>query len=486
MELNPNELPPGLAGYVMAQQQSEQRGLRGLQQMSALQALVEHADQQKRSQDLRTALMESGGDPEVAMQKALKTGDVKAAHDLASLVKLKQEKDDAAQFANAPQMTPDQLDILGQSLAQRGHPGAATVMNVADKRRAAATEAATAATMRSAPAIQPDPQEVQQSADQGTPAVLAKPAQPGLFAPLMQSEVPSIANAAKNLQTQVNAQPNVPSSHWQKQFENLSTMEARYMEARAAAKGKADSKEAEAPSITNDTLQMDAWRYLSDGTLPPNMGRGMQGAQQASTIRNRAAELAKEIGMTPDEIRFAQLTNKTQMQAIGKLANARAQILQFEKTAELNADLALKASDNVWRGNSPLINRPVQWLRENAAGDPAASKFNAANETFVSEYARVMSGGYGAAQTTEGAQTRAHKLLNTANGPQQYKSVVEQLRLEMANRVKALNDQMEEEKGRLRGGKSTPATPPAVATPAASPAAAASNPAVDALLEKYK
>ena len=179
--------------------------------------------------------------------------------------------------------------------------------------------------------------------------------------------------------------------------------------------------------------------------------------------------------MTPDEIRFAQLTNKAQVGAIAQLGRARAQILQFEKTARNNADLALDASKNVWRTGSPLINRPLQYIRQEVTGDPQAAVFNAANETFVSEYARVMSGGYGAAQTTEGAQQRAHTLLSTATSPAQYGQVITQLKREMDNRVKALDGQMVEERQRLRAGlgKSEPVAPPGhAAPPAAAPASA--------------
>jgi hypothetical protein len=124
------------------------------------------------------------------------------------------------------------------------------------------------------------------------------------------------------------------------------------------------------PSVTDDTVEMDAWRYLTDGTLPPNMGRGQQGAAQATKIRNRSAELAKEMGMAPDEIRFAQLTNKTGIQALGQLSRARAQILQFEKTANMNSDLALEASEKVDRTGLPVINRWIQAGRTQIAGDP--------------------------------------------------------------------------------------------------------------------
>ena len=227
----------------------------------------------------------------------------------------------------------------------------------------------------------------------------------------------------------------------------------------------------DAPSITGDTLEMDAWRYLTDGTLPPNMGRGTQGAKQAANIRNRSSELAKEMGMDPSEIRFGNLTNKAAVSAISQLGRARAQILQFEKTAMANADIALAQSNKVDRTGVPLINKyllaPVKTQLMN---DPEFLKLHNATETFISEYARVMGGGYGAAQTTEGAQQRAHTLLNSAHTKEQFEALIGKnglLRQEMRNREKALNDQMDEEKRGLRGG--LPQRPGATAVPSASP-----------------
>lgn len=451
-----------------------------LQQAGALQTLLAHADKSRRDKALREGLAASGGDVEKALAVALQSGDVTAAHELAPLVKLAQERRLGEQFSGA--MTggggsPEQLDAMAARLAASGHPGAASVSALADKRRQAAEAAATLKTMQSAPAqtIQPDPQENQQAADQGTPAVAPAtvPGKAGVFATLMESDIPQIAQAAKNYQAQLDSAKSIKPEFWVSIQKGLQDKETALLNRREPAAKSSD----ESPTVTSDTLEMDAYRYLTDGTLPPNMGRGQQGADQATKIRNRAAQLAKEVGMSPDEIRFAQLTNKAQVSAIMQLGKARAQILQFEKTANMNADLALQASEKVDRTGVPVINRWIQAGRTAIGGDVEASKFHAATETFVSEYAKVMSGGYGAAATTEGAQNRAHGLLNEAHTKDQFRGVVGQLKAEMENRVKALNGQMEEEKGRLRGAVRKPtgdAPPTPAATPVASPSAPAS------------
>ena len=207
----------------------------------------------------------------------------------------------------------------------------------------------------------------------------------------------------------------------------------------------------DAGTLTDDTLRMDAFRYLTDGTLPTNMGRGIQGADQATKIRNEAARIAKEeLQMPVEEVREMQLVNKAGVAALSQLGRARAQILQFERLANYNADLALKASEETTRTGVPLLNRGVQWAQENLAGDPTLRKFTIANETFISEYAKVMGGGYGAAASTEGAQSRAHSLLNRATTQEEYRVAIKQLKAEMDNRVKSLNDQFGVERQRLK------------------------------------
>jgi hypothetical protein len=99
---------------------------------------------------------------------------------------------------------PDTLERLGAS----GLPGTAHFTVAAQRLRDQKATADLAGTMRSKAAIQPDPQEVAQAADQGTPTVAAVPAQAGVFATLAQSTNPSIATSAKNLANAVRCTEN--------------------------------------------------------------------------------------------------------------------------------------------------------------------------------------------------------------------------------------------------------------------------------------
>jgi hypothetical protein len=211
-------------------------------------------------------------------------------------------------------------------------------------------------------------------------------------------------------------------------------------------------------------IENAAARYNTDGTLPPSLGRGQQGARDIRSIQNRAAELA--MGTDPTQLRVNQLDAKSASGALTQLTKAQTMASSFENTANQNADLALKLSSKLPRTGVPLLNSAIQAVRT-GTGSPEATQFAAANETFVNEYAKIMSGGMGNAATSDAASNRAHSLLSTAMTPEQYEGNVKLLQQEMKNRMKGYDDQVQAVKSRI-GGKST-------AAPAASGAADSSG-----------
>lgn len=61
--MNEMQLPPGLAGYVMAQQQNQQAGMNDIQQFGAIQGLMANAQKQQQEQAYRQELQSLGPNP---------------------------------------------------------------------------------------------------------------------------------------------------------------------------------------------------------------------------------------------------------------------------------------------------------------------------------------------------------------------------------------------------------------------------------------
>ena len=441
---------PFLQGWYQAEESQRRGNLAGMQQAEGATRLRGLLEQQQEAEAFKGLLAQSGGDPEKAFAIALKSGNLGAAAKLEPTVKRIEQQKERQQtveglrsiYGGGAGAEPQQLGE-GQPVAVAGDAGAA----------ANPKEARIGQLKQMSLLYANNPVVMQRlQAEMDKLSAETRPMIEHNFSIGDNQVQPHISHDMGKTWAPIPGSK--PSAKFAKQVTNVSM----------------GGGEQPAP-ITEDTLRMDAFRYLTDGTLPPNMGRGIQGSAQATKIRNEASRLAKEeLGMPVDEVRMAQLTNKAQVAAIAQLGRARAQILQSEKLANYNSDLALKASNEHARSGVPLLNRGVQWAQENLQGDPKLRDFTIANETFISEYAKVMSGGYGAAAPTEGAQARAHSILNRAATQEEYAKGVKQLKLEMDNRVKSLNSQMDEERGRLRGGIGKP---PAAPTPApAAPAAA--------------
>jgi hypothetical protein len=461
-------LPPGLAGYVAAQQQGDQRTASQLQQVGALQQIMAAQEKQQQDQALRQALAQAGGDPEKAMQAALSSGNVNAAHQLAPLVKMKQEAETSKLMANAPQMTPDQLDVLGQSLAARGHPGAAQIMGTADKRRAAAAEAATAGAMRSAPAIQPDPQEVQQGADQGTPVPAAVAAKPGLFAPLMQSEIPSIAAAAKNLQAQADRQPGVPQRTG-RSSSTTSNMEVKYTEARTAAakKGGEDKAGLSAQYTTDQTYKknVDYWAQLiaNGGVLPPRFAQSGAGKKMMPDILN----VVPTIGKGDSKEMLANQVDLTGQKSEARAVGTRAAAVEMAAgEAREMMPILQRTSENFQRTGYQPINKVFKAYQDNT-GSVESRQFGAALNSFVNVYARAVSP---SGVPTVSDKDHAREILSTADSHEQLMGLLKVLDQEMVAAQNAPKRVREAQRAGMTGAPSASHAPAAAPTATALPA----------------
>lgn len=212
-----------------------------------------------------------------------------------------------------------------------------------------------------------------------------------------------------------------------------------------------------AEGLSPASIENAAARYNVDGTLPP-MGMGKSGSEGRRAILNRAAEL--NMGTSGTDQRIAQMDAKAAGGALNQLTKSKTMNAAFEKTANANAEIALGLSDKLPRTGMPLLNGAIQAVRA-GTGSPEATQFAAANETFVAEYAKIMSGGMGNGPVSDAARGKAEKLLTTAMTAEQYKGNVRLLQREMGNRMKGFDDEEKALRGRLGGKTETPSATPA-------------------------
>ena len=224
--------------------------------------------------------------------------------------------------------------------------------------------------------------------------------------------------------------------------------------------GRGPAFKPEAPDLSVQdlspaALDMAAETYRTTGVLPAT-GFGKQGQQLKRAIMNRAGEMNVSAGVSPQDASAAALQGKGDVAAYNQLQKQSTMVKSFEKTARSNGDLALQLSEKADRTGSPIINRWLQAGQKSIAGNPDVSAFNAANETFVNEYAKIMSGSMGNTPVSDSARAHAHEMLSTVQTKEQYRSVMNVLRKEMDNRLHGIDSQLEESRKRLhKGGTSS-------------------------------
>jgi len=182
------------------------------------------------------------------------------------------------------------------------------------------------------------------------------------------------------------------------------------------------------PTINDETLTAMAEQYLAgDKSVFQNLGRGAQGAANVVALRQRVTEVAKEAGMTPDQVALVQQEFGGMGAAQRALGTRSANFGLAEKEAYAMADLVVEASSKVPRTQFMPINKAIM-AYENNTGDPQARQFGAALNSFINAYARAVSP---VGTPTVSDKDHARSMLSTADSHEALTAIMEQLKREM-------------------------------------------------------
>lgn len=218
-------------------------------------------------------------------------------------------------------------------------------------------------------------------------------------------------------------------------------------------------------TLSDSAIDLAARRLLNGeeaGKVLANFGRGTQGAANITAVQNKFAELAgsPEFGMGAEDI-------ATKIQELGAEKRARTELGAREgkiaprvQEAINFGQIAKDASAAVPRGSFVPWSKLKQY-GEKQLSDPALAKFRAANVSLINAYSAAVGGG---TPTVHDKQV-ADDLLSTADSPEAYNAVVDQLILESEKALEAPGQVMD--KMNL-GGKKNGKTPPAATATAES------------------
>jgi len=212
--------------------------------------------------------------------------------------------------------------------------------------------------------------------------------------------------------------------------------------------------------FTPEAIETLAQRFLLTGEIP-GMGMGKAATAARTKVLNRVGEIMHSTGTTVGDQVAKQAAVKSMKQALTKIEQQQAMVLQFEGTANKNLGVLEEWSSKVGRSGVPVLDKWILAGRK-STGDPDVASFNAAAETAINETATVLSGSMSGVQTDSKRQ-EIREMLNTAMSPAQIKSVVATLRRDMQNRKESLRDESQMIQQTIAGS--------AGAVPAGAPAA---------------
>ena len=185
-----------------------------------------------------------------------------------------------------------------------------------------------------------------------------------------------------------------------------------------------------------ETLDAGAEMFYQTGKLPPNTGRGVQGASIAQAYMRRAAELHPDDPVENWPPRWQQF----HAQGVGLGAGERTRATREEnlklilRAADAAIPAALEQSEKVGRTGWVPLNKIIQ-AGQVMASDPELRAFGMANLQLAEHWARAMNP---TGVMRESDRDKALGFLSTADLPATYRRLVMQLKTQIERELAAV------------------------------------------------
>jgi hypothetical protein len=207
--------------------------------------------------------------------------------------------------------------------------------------------------------------------------------------------------------------------------------------------------------LTEDSIDQAAEQLLNgdqEGAFR-GVAYGLAGNADRQKIRNRAAELAKEQGVTGGELVARHETKKATSAALAQATKAEANVSTFANNLEGATSVMLDLAGKVNNSGVPTFNRWVNAGRTRLAGDPDVTALDMQVKTVRDEFTKMMLAGntLGASGTLADRQ-ELDAAFSSANTLPQLQAVAETVRKDRAIRIKSFREKMAELRGRISGG----------------------------------
>lgn len=186
--------------------------------------------------------------------------------------------------------------------------------------------------------------------------------------------------------------------------------------------------------LDNEVLTGMVDQYLAgDRSVMQGFGTSLAGQQDKAQFRSMLYKVAKDRGITPDQL----VTRMAEVEGLKtgerELARTIVRVGYYKDEAMALMDQALEKSEKVKRFDLIPLNKVIQSFETNTS-DPDLKQFAIANNALLAAYTKVM---VPTGAPTESVRKHAYELLSTATGADAYKAGAMQLIFEMEQAERA-------------------------------------------------
>jgi hypothetical protein len=229
------------------------------------------------------------------------------------------------------------------------------------------------------------------------------------------------------------------------------------------------------PGVDPTTASFYAQQILAGGQMPA-LGMGKAAAKARQEIMSEVARLAGAKGLSGTDLAKQVAHYKAGQKQVGTLETQLGTTQQNEQTALLNGQQFMDRSAELpGQTQIPIINSIVQTAQRHlpVPGHNTIAAMDAAWNTFVNEYAKVVSGTpTGGGVLSDSARHEAMKIMQGNYSLSQKQSAFEQMKADMANRLIAMNGTIDQAYDKITeqpGGRADAVVPGTPAEPEVNP-----------------
>lgn len=222
--------------------------------------------------------------------------------------------------------------------------------------------------------------------------------------------------------------------------ERAESSAARLAEARARH-AEVSARKAEAakmPELDKETVDFYAAQSISgDNSWQVGLARGKVGQQLIAAVKDRIPQMAKELGLTPQDVGSNKAKNVALTAALRDREKFVAAGSQFVENMKSQMTLVEGLIDKGTASGVPLLNKWIQAGRTQIAGDTDVTALDVAIRGLAREHQRIVTGVTSNAQLHVSAQETADKLANRDMTAAQIRKSIGVMREEADNALKA-------------------------------------------------